>query len=247
MDSKVIYHSTEDRTPYCYLIGWKEQNEWYYGVRYAKDCHPDELWVSYFTSSKYVKDKIEKYGNPSFIQIRKTFNSVDKARGWEHKVLRRLDVINQTKWLNESNAISIPPQRGEKHYAYGVGFSKEHKETLGKIRSINYKGEGNPFYGKTHSDKARQLISAAAKNRTGWFHKDSTKKKISNSNKGKPKPESQKLEASRIHKNKLTCWDDYEHMWVKITTDLYHLHKNKRYFHYNKPYAKEQSKIWMSK
>jgi len=246
MDSKVIYHSAGDRTPYCYLIGWEEINEWYYGVRFMKGCHPSEFWVSYFTSSKYVKNTIKKYGNPSFIQIRKIFDDVSKARNWEHKVLRRLNVINETKWINKSDAISIPSQCGEKHYAYGVGFSKEHREKLSKIRSVNYKGEGNPFYGKTHNDEARQLMSAATKSRTGWSHKESTKKKISESNKGNPKTESQKLKTSKIHKNKLTCWDDYDHKWVKITTDLYHLHKNERYFHYNKSYAKDQSKVWLS-
>jgi hypothetical protein len=31
-------------TPYTYLIGWSNQNKYYYGVRYAKDCHPNDFW-----------------------------------------------------------------------------------------------------------------------------------------------------------------------------------------------------------
>lgn len=48
--------------PYTYLIGWTEHNIWYYGVRYAIGCNPKELFLSYFTSSEYVKDFIELNG-----------------------------------------------------------------------------------------------------------------------------------------------------------------------------------------
>ena len=47
---------------YTYLIGWTKYNIQYYGVRYAKGCHPDDLWKTYFTSSKYVKEFREKNG-----------------------------------------------------------------------------------------------------------------------------------------------------------------------------------------
>jgi len=59
--------------PYTYLIGWKTQNKWYYGVRFAKGCHPNDLWNLYKTSSKHVKKMIEENGNPDIIQIRKIF------------------------------------------------------------------------------------------------------------------------------------------------------------------------------
>lgn len=40
--------------PYTYIIGWPSLNKWYYGVRYAKNCQPDDLWKSYWTSSRHV-------------------------------------------------------------------------------------------------------------------------------------------------------------------------------------------------
>ena len=43
-------HTAGDRTPYCYLIGWTEQNLWYYGRRTERNCHPSEFWKKYFTS-----------------------------------------------------------------------------------------------------------------------------------------------------------------------------------------------------
>lgn len=108
-------------TPYTYLIGWSEHNTWYYGVRfstkagclYESGCHPDELWTTYFTSSRYVKNFIDTYGNPDIIEIRKTFpEDAGKARNWEHKVLRRINAANRDDFLNKSDAISIPSQKG---------------------------------------------------------------------------------------------------------------------------------------
>lgn len=99
-------HTSEDRTPFTYLIGWKNLNKWYYGVRYAKNCHPNDLFDTYFTSSKYVKLLIESHGIPDSISVRKTFNTIDAARKWEHRVLKKLDVIHSEKWINEHNGTS---------------------------------------------------------------------------------------------------------------------------------------------
>lgn len=97
------------KIPYTYLLGWTKVNLWYYGVRYSKTCHPNDLWNSYKTSSKYVRIVIELFGEPNIIQIRKTFDSVDKAREWEHKVLKRMKVIKNKNWLNKTDNISFDP------------------------------------------------------------------------------------------------------------------------------------------
>jgi hypothetical protein len=43
----------------------------YVGVRYAKDCHPSDLFVTYFTSSDYVAEYIKEHGMPDIIEVRK--------------------------------------------------------------------------------------------------------------------------------------------------------------------------------
>jgi hypothetical protein len=103
------------RTPYCYLIGWPEHNKWYYGVRYAIGCHPDELWKTYFTSSRYVRKFTLENGNPSVISIRKIFkeHEIHEARIYEHCVLRRMKVVRDDKWLNKTDNISIVPLSGD--------------------------------------------------------------------------------------------------------------------------------------
>lgn len=75
---------------YTYLIGWSLLDRWYYGVRYAKDCRPSDLWTEYFTSSDLVKDFREKNGEPQVVEVRRTFQSVKESQEWENKVLRRM-------------------------------------------------------------------------------------------------------------------------------------------------------------
>ena len=94
---------------YTYLIGWSKHDKYYYGVRYSKDCHPSDLWVKYFTSSKYVKLFVKKNGKPDIIQIRKIFDDTTKARLWETKVLKRMNVVKDDRWLNKTDNISIDP------------------------------------------------------------------------------------------------------------------------------------------
>ena len=89
-------------TPFTYLIGWSKLNKWYYGVRFSKKCHPNDLWANYFTSSKHVKEFRKQNGEPDIIQIRKIFLNSDAAILWEHKVLKRLHIRNNDKWLNKT-------------------------------------------------------------------------------------------------------------------------------------------------
>lgn len=100
-------------TPYTYFIRWSKLNTNYYGVRYAKNCHPSDFLVNYFTSSTKVKEYIKTHGVPDIIQIRKIFHGPDrisKARIWEHKVLKRLQVVNRPDFLNASDGRAIDPE-----------------------------------------------------------------------------------------------------------------------------------------
>ena len=133
--------------PYTYLIGWTSKDLWYYGVRYANNCNPNELFVSYFTSSVYVKEIINTLGVPDVIEVRKIFNNKTKARQWEHKVLTRLDVINKSKWLNKTNNISFSPE-----------ICRDSK--LGsKNPMFNKKGKLHPWFGKQHTNETKKKIS----------------------------------------------------------------------------------------
>lgn len=93
-------------TPFTYLIGWSKLDKWYYGVRWSKNCKPENLWTSYFTSSIYVKEFRKIHGDPDIIEIRKVFENTTDARLWEHKVLKKLKVITNERFLNKSDNLS---------------------------------------------------------------------------------------------------------------------------------------------
>lgn len=64
----------------------------YYGKRTAEGCSPDDIWTTYFTSSEYVKDFRERFGEPDIIQIRKTFGEdYEACSRWENKFLKRIN------------------------------------------------------------------------------------------------------------------------------------------------------------
>ena len=102
MTSTTIYTS-EHRTPFTYYIKWSKYNISYYGCRYSKNCNPTDLWNTYFTSSKYVKEFIKTHGDPDIIKITKVFTTIESCREWEGKFLSKTKASKNNKMLNRSN------------------------------------------------------------------------------------------------------------------------------------------------
>ena len=79
---KNIYQS------YTYLIGWEKLDRWYYGVRTANKCESeDDLWIHYFTSSKYVHEFRKEHGDPDIKEIDECFDDGKDAVEYEHGFL----------------------------------------------------------------------------------------------------------------------------------------------------------------
>lgn len=132
--------------PYTYLIGWSSQNKFYYGARWAKDCSPDDLWNTYFTSSKHVKAFRKEHGEPDIIQIRKVFDDVDKCKLHERKALKKLNVLHNDKWLNKNiNGMFLPtgPQSKE-HIAKRIAAQVETKKKNGTYDKPSWTPETHP-------------------------------------------------------------------------------------------------------
>ena len=128
--------------PYTYLIGWPEHNTWYYGVRYATGCNPSDLWNPYTTSSKHVDAFVAEHGAPPVREIRRTFKNTIQARVWEERVLKRMKVVGNDRWLNKHDNMSPPINP--------LGnLAMRRPENRAKAR-LNNTGEGNPMFGKKH-------------------------------------------------------------------------------------------------
>jgi hypothetical protein len=201
-----------DRTPYTYLIGWSKLNTYYYGLRFAEGCHPDELWRTYFTSSTHVANFARQHGDPDIIEIRKTFTSVPVAQLWEHRVLKRMKVIRRPDFLNRTDNKSIAPSYGNDNPAsrpevqakisagilkwyetndnpnLGIKWSDDKKQAWSDARQ----GENNPFYGHKHTKENKQLYSKLQQGENNSFygktHSDELKDKWSKERLGVPKP-----------------------------------------------------------
>lgn len=98
-----MLNNSMNNTPFTYYLYWAELDLHYYGVRYAIDCNPTELWTTYFTSSTYVNRLRKTYGDPDIIQVRKTFSNAAQAKRWESVVLRRIKALDKMNWLNCAN------------------------------------------------------------------------------------------------------------------------------------------------
>jgi hypothetical protein len=148
-------------------------------VRYARGCKPSDLWNPYKTSSDLVAEYVEQYGNPSLMQIRRVFNTIDAARRWETKVLKRMNVTESDTWLNKTDNMSIAPRYGSDNVVHRDGVKLKISESLkrwyqnnpnprvGYVTPLEVKekqskaklGSLNPFYGKAHTEENKQFFS----------------------------------------------------------------------------------------
>lgn len=133
------------RVPYAYHLYHLPTNQHYYGVEYGLKANPNNLWVTYFSSSKRIKNLIHKYGKESFkFKVRKIFKTTDEAIKWETKFLHKIDAKNNKHWLNQHN--------GNGDWVNKVGYLLTERQRLNRTK------EKNPFFGKKHTDETRQKM-----------------------------------------------------------------------------------------
>lgn len=201
-------------TPYTYLIGWSKLNKWYYGVRtaissfclYENGCHPNELFVTYFTSSEYVKDFIVKNGPPDIVQIRKKFvNDMAAAKKWECTVIRRMRCMESDIWLNRGNAMG--------GYIMDDAVKTKRKLAIqkalsGKPRSEEVRNKiRNSQLGKILSDDHKRKLSEWQKGKPKKPCSEQTKRKISEKTKGLKKSEEAREKMSKS-KMGISLWSN---------------------------------------
>ena len=210
-------------------------------MRFARNCSTNDLWKTYFTSSRHVKEFREQYGEPDVIQVRQTFNDSLQAREWEHKVLRRLKVLASEKWLNKSTGKSIPPLIGSDHPFFGKTHSDDVRKKMSRAKkgivfSVEHReklSRGNK--GKIVSDATKAKMSLAKK---GKIVSDATKAKIALALKGKIVSDETKKKMSKLRKGITTVFDIEENKNVKIDVKLYQQNRE-RYLHTNSKAYKE--------
>jgi len=220
-------------SPYTYHIAWTSLDKHYYGVRYAKNCNPIDLWSSYFTSSKLVKQYREQYGEPDIVEVRKTFECPEKARLWEYKVLHRLKAVKSDRWLNLTNGGSefrfvkyleedySPWNKGKKEV-----YSKETLQKMSRAKlnttpwnkgiplteetrqkiSKSLSGPNNPNYGKTHSVETKNKMSKNNISKNPEMRKQISQRQTGAGNSFYGKHHSDESKRLKSEKNKGMLW-----------------------------------------
>lgn len=148
MSSTNIYHTFIDRTPYTYFIRWNDLDLNYYGRRTAKGCHPNELFISYFSSSDLVKEIIDEYGYPDHIIVHRVFSDVQSCIEQEEKYLMRVNAAKNLKFLNKSN--------GDRKFDTTGITPIRYSDTTEKTKRTSQERYGVDHYNKTDEFKERQ-------------------------------------------------------------------------------------------
>jgi hypothetical protein len=135
--------NTTQHMPYVYKIAWSTAKTWYIGCRYAPECSPEDLFSSYFTSSKHVKKFRHLHGDPDIIEILSIFETGEAARSYEQQILTAASAAQDPLSLNRHN--------GGKNF-YGGEITAAHKE---KLRQAALGKKRGP-HTAAHKEKLRQ-------------------------------------------------------------------------------------------
>jgi hypothetical protein len=144
-------------TPFTYLIGWSSAQLFYYGVRYARNCEPSDLWTKYFTSSSRVSVTRLELGEPDIIQIRRTFSTSEAARTWETRVLTRINAKANPLFLNRTNIPGPPPEKTAEHIEAIAAKLRGLKRT--PEQRANMRGPREGGWKLSEETKARQSLA----------------------------------------------------------------------------------------
>lgn len=203
---------------YCYRITNNQIGKHYYGSRTSIEPPDLDLGVRYFSSSKYVLADMNQYGLDAFsFKILKTFSTRESAFAFERKCQLRTHAIEKDNFYNKAyvpvggkfffhGPISEKGKRTLSEKARlrytEHPITDEHKQHLSqtltkfmqtmtaKQRSEKFGnfGKDNPFYGKTHSEETRKMLSQKSTAHISEYgnpfygknHTDETKEILSN-------------------------------------------------------------------
>ena len=142
--------------PYTYLITQKSTGIRYYGVKFAKNCNPSDLGITYFSSSKVLNKLILEQGKENFtFEVRKLFNDKIKAINWEIRFLTRIKAAQSPLWFNKSNG-------GSSRFFRKIGYkcSEETKQKMRKPKSPEHRKKLKEILDKLlHIDNSTKLTS----------------------------------------------------------------------------------------
>ena len=153
--------------PYFYIIEHIPSGKYYAGVRFAKNCNKDELLQEdgYQTSSKVVKDIIDKEGLESFrIRKIKEFNNKFDAMEYETRFLQKVDAMNNDKFLNLNNTAAINYNTKKLCEYYNVEYVSQIPYIKEKVKETNLERYGYKYSSQNPEIKKKMIEKQFGKN-----------------------------------------------------------------------------------
>ena len=140
------------------------------GKQYIGSHKTENVDDGYLGSGTIIKNAIKKHGKENFRrELLIECDNIDKARDLEASYIKEYNTLSP-------NGYNISPTGGT------TRLGKHSKKTIQILRDKN-KGKNNPWYGKSHSDEAREKMSFANIGRTPTnldeLHTIKTRRKIS--------------------------------------------------------------------
>jgi len=189
-----------DRQPYVYIIRNIDTGIRYCGCKFAKGCKPDDLLVSYLTSSKVVRKLIDCGAKFEIEQVA-VVSTKEEAIELEELILTEVQAHTSASWYNLSISGAINPEHvkascvekyGVENWmitdmAKGMGFKKGNTYGCFKRSEETKLKMSEAFTGRVFSEEHRNSI---AKARTGVKASIQTIQKMSDIRKGIKRPAS---------------------------------------------------------
>lgn len=238
--------------PYVYRVQTLD-GYFYYGARFAKDCHPDDFWVSYFTSSKTIKMLLQQHGKGFF-----KHKIVARCKSPEHALIVEANLISRTHKSPKSLNHYVCKRDGTAVYLGSHGtpsmVTRQRISLARKGMIVSEEGRRNISLAKTgiplseshlenirlyhrseHAAFIRAKIVKTSKTRTKTPEE---LQKISEALKGRKKPEGFGAQVSATNKARnatLRIWQtnraqSVRHVWAKAD-QFYQLWKNEGWGH----------------
>lgn len=140
---------------------------------------------SYMGSGVALKRAILKYGKQNFSKyIIEDFDTAQKAFEFERKIIKEVNAVLDPRYYNlvHGGPNGCEGRIGKLHPMFGKYHSSETKSKMSEAQQ----GSKNGFYGKSHSDEVKKILSMKCgrsgmeNNFYGKTHSEDVKEKLSN-------------------------------------------------------------------